>query len=201
MAGTLLRLRQVRKGDLSSDNLSASVIASAPSNAVTADDLEQAFLSQIRRLIWGDDFTHHWNDDFVAAGIATLESLTAGRFRTANCLSTDVVGNLVYITGNSIGGIDQVTKCDVTIFSSMPAIGIIVLKNNATTCLVQTFGDLSLSGLTPGKRYFVGSDSNISATPPVPAPSTQNFVQVVGVASDSTHLILNPSLDLVGIRG
>jgi len=116
---------------------------------------------------------------------------------TANCLATDVVGNCVYISADLVLGIIQVTKTDITTPLKVPARGLILSKSSPTVCRVAYYGAMDLSGiippLSPGRRYFVGADSNPNVVPPL-APAIR---QVVGVALDSSRLMIDPSFYLV----
>jgi hypothetical protein len=109
----------------------------------------------------------------------------------ADCLATDVVGNAVYVTAAKLGGRAQVTKVDITSYAAMPAIGVIVSKQTAVQCTVQWTGEVAgiYSGLTPGQTYFVGVDGLPSAS--IPSPSADHFVQRLGVATDSSVLLLS----------
>jgi hypothetical protein len=117
----------------------------------------------------------------------------------ANCLSTDSVGDLVYITGDSVGGIIQVSKVDITDYSKMPGVGVIISKSSSTDCIILRYGLLNVTGLTPGSIYFVDSNSRPTLIRPVASPGVKVFVQVIGVAMDSSRLLLNPSFNLTRV--
>jgi hypothetical protein len=53
------------------------------------------------------------------------------------------------------------------------------------------------TALTPGSRYFVGSDGRLTALPPTPAPSSSMFVQLMGVALNTDELLLNPHIPML----
>jgi len=75
---SLIRFRKIRKADDLDDTLDASEILGSPVSAVTEQDLQVAFLAQIRRIIFGDDYSKHWNDDFISQGIPSLVQLVGG---------------------------------------------------------------------------------------------------------------------------
>ena len=122
------------------------------------------------------------------------EQFARGRYFQADCFATDELGHFVYVTGVAIAGVRQVTKVDITTRATMPALGVIVRKPTSTTCLVQTFGEILASGLVPPARYYIGADSKITDTPPVPGVGSEVVVQVVGAALDSGAFLVSPQL-------
>lgn len=110
----------------------------------------------------------------------------------ADCQATDAVGEFVYVTSAAIMGIPQVSKCDITVAGKFPAIGLIVDKPSATTCIVQVLGEATISPATlvPGKAHFVGFDAKPTAVPPVPGVGF-SAIQPVGTALDTGILWLN----------
>jgi hypothetical protein len=116
---------------------------------------------------------------------------------SASCLSTDAVGSAVYISGDSIGGIPQVTTADPTDYTKMPAMGVILSKGTTTSCQVGYLGAISISGLTPNARYHVGLGGSVVQA----VPSNRPFiVLVLGQAIDSGRLMLNPSKTLLRLN-
>ena len=109
-------------------------------------------------------------------------------------MATDELGHFVFVTGDLVLGVRQVTKVDIATRATMPAIGVLVRKPTATTCLVQIFGEILASGLVPPARYYVGADSKITDTPPVPGVGLEAVVQVVGAALDSGTFLVSPQL-------
>lgn len=116
----------------------------------------------------------------------------------AGCQATDVVGDFVSIVSDSILGVMQVEKVDVTDLSTMPSVGVIEKKITATDCLVQVAGTFVTAGLTAGAPYVIGIDSQLSLTPPVPALTGLAVAQGVGSAISSTELLLG--FDLIRIK-
>jgi hypothetical protein len=103
------------------------------------------------------------------------------------------VGDFVYITGSPVLGFYQVAKADVADPLKVPAVGVIVEKSTATRCFVQTEGLFVTSSLAPHSRYWVGSDSKVSVSPPA-----SGAAQIIGIALSDTDLkllIQNQSLD------
>lgn len=192
MAKDLVRYREVRVADVQNDQASASAILSASSLSVTQEDFQSYVLSQIKRIIHGDN-SGIWKDDFLSQNILPLQDLSVGQLFQANCLSTDAVGTLVYITGPEISGLIQVTQVNPISLSKMPAFGVIVSKSSSTICLVQRFGVTTVfTGLTAGKVYYVGSNGSPSLTPPA-WPALQ---QIAGIAIDVATFVLSLSLHM-----
>ena len=203
MAETKVRYRVVRVADKTDDQKTASAILNALVSSITQEDLQEFLLSQVKRVIHGNN-AGTWRDDFEGAGILSLEDLTKLAFTEgfelpATCQATDQVGDLVHISGDSTGGLIQVTKVDITDYSKMPGVGAIVSKSSSTQCMILRYGILSVTGLVPGKTYFVDFDGTPTATRPVAGVGQKVFVQVIGVAMDSSRLMFNPSFNLTRV--
>src|SRR5512140_3126484 len=74
MTRQLIRYNAVRRADSLDDQLTAATIAARESSAVTQEDLQEALLSQVKRILVGDD-AGSWDQDFVAGGIRALKQL------------------------------------------------------------------------------------------------------------------------------
>jgi hypothetical protein len=118
----------------------------------------------------------------------------------ANCLDTDAVGDLVYVRGDSIAGLPQVARADIADFAKLPAIGVILSKAAPTDCMVIRRGIVDVDGVMSGRLYFVGDDGRPTATRPVAMGLGYVFVQIIGSALDSAHLMLNPELNMTKVR-
>ena len=70
----------------------------------------------------------------------------------AECLSSDVVGGMVYVRADRILDRYVVGTADPTDFSKMPAVAMIISKASSTLCEIQFRGEVTgvYSGLTPG---------------------------------------------------
>lgn len=116
------------------------------------------------------------------------------RERTSvNCDAGVAVGDLVYITGDAVGGRYQVARADAFDFSKMPVVGAIVGKTSSTQATVQWTGEIRgiYSSMTPGRLYFLSSAGTPSLVPPVPSGGNpQAHIQAVGVALTPTILML-----------
>ena len=135
-----------------------------------------------------------------------LNALSAPRATTlfvrnsirANCLTADAVGNCVYVTGDLISGLHQVTTCDPTDFAKMPAVGVIVSKDTDTLCTVLVLGEIEgLTGLSVRKVVFVGLDGKIASAPPPPPVGGFVFIQHLGSVTDGQRVLLNPNFHMI----
>ena len=72
---TRLRYEAVKVADLTDDQKTAAAILTALAASVTQEDLQEFFLSQVKRIIHGDN-PGNWYDNFVASGILSLQDLT-----------------------------------------------------------------------------------------------------------------------------
>lgn len=120
----------------------------------------------------------------------------------ATCLSTDVVGNCVYITGPSAGDVYQVSTADpLDGTNKMPAVGIIVLKPTPTdtTCQVQLWGEMVdvVSGLTPMKPLFVSSSGALSHIIATPGFGQKAYIQSMGVALSTDRMFVTPDFSII----
>lgn len=119
----------------------------------------------------------------------------------AICLVTDAIGHAVYVSGDKVAGLLQVTRADVDNPGKMPAIGLIVDKLGATDCLVQLEGEVTgiYSGLTPNQSLFVGTDGMLTHTRPARPGTGSRYVQVLAraLATDVLYLMLESPKVLV----
>lgn len=120
--------------------------------------------------------------------------------QAADCTAAEAVGDPVYISSAAVGDRWQVRTTDYTDFNKMPAVGVIIDKPTATTCVVQVGGEVSIyTGLTVGRKVFV-SISGIEQ-PPVSRPlSGVKYVQSLGVATGTTTVAMNVGSSMVRIR-
>lgn len=116
--------------------------------------------------------------------------LVAKRIK-AECLSSDAVGDCVYIRDAGIPDFYRVEKADPADVTKMPAVGIIIEKFSTTGCYVQVAGDLStFSGLTPNGLVYVGLDGRPTQEPHV------EYLQTLGYALDTDTVFLSFSAAL-----
>lgn len=121
----------------------------------------------------------------------------------AECLAADGVGSMVYITGPAAGGQYKVASCDPSDFAKMPAIGMIIHKIDATSCVVQFRGTVSAvyAGLTPGETLFVDDTGLLSDEPPAPTVTKPfMFAQSIGIALSDDTVGLDPDTTMTRQR-
>lgn len=120
--------------------------------------------------------------------LETIEIDVAGASFLADCLSTDSVGDGVYVSGPNVANRIQVEKVDITDSNKIPAIGIIESKITTTVCVVRHVGRLQVSGasFTPGRNVFF-TNSGLSST--IPAGAGE-YVQKAGQAIDTDEIFI-----------
>lgn len=74
MARQLIRYNSIRRADSLDDQLAAATIAARESTALTQEDLQEGVLSQLKRILVGDD-AGGWDADFLGDGIRPLKQL------------------------------------------------------------------------------------------------------------------------------
>ena len=72
---TLLRDRRVRVADDITDAQTPAQIELAIPSSVTEEDYQVYFLSRLREVIYGNDPSHHWYDNFEGNGTLPLTAL------------------------------------------------------------------------------------------------------------------------------
>ena len=112
----------------------------------------------------------------------------------AYCLSTDLLGDCVSISGAKTGNIYNVTKFDPTTESQNQAIAVITKKYSTTLCRIQFLGPMTgvYTSLTPGSSYWVDFDSQLTDVRPIPDPGAIFLLQQMGIALSTDELLINP---------
>lgn len=113
-------------------------------------------------------------------------------YAEAECAALDEVGDVVYISGDEVGGLLQVAKINIDVSPAQHSIGVIVLKMTSTRCFVQLGGELRgvYSGLTPGRRLFVDECSRLSHVVPNSPSVGVRLLQAMGTALTSNAVLL-----------
>lgn len=111
-----------------------------------------------------------------------------------DCLATDDVKDCVRITGPKVLNRYQVTKMDPTVSGEDQAVAVIIKKYSPTDCIMQFHGPLRdvYTGLTPGKRYWIGTDSRLTTAVGVPAVGGVFYLQFMGVATSDDEILIDP---------
>jgi len=196
---TLQRLSQVRKTANPDDTLDGDAIAAIEVTAADSEDFLKGQLSQLKRIIHGNDLGNWWDDIATIFGSdASLKSLLshaslAGKFN-CSCTAAESTGKVVYIAGPATGNIYKVRKADPFDGNKMPSFGVIISKDSPLSCKVQWTGEVSgiFSGLIPGRPYFVGVGGDITLTPMI----GEVYIQKVGLALSESTLLLIPDLNM-----
>ena len=117
---------------------------------------------------------------------------------TAVCPTSVSLGDVVYISGDKVGGMHQVDKVDITSFLKMPAIGIVIQKLTSTTAVIICSGEVAgvYGSLMPGKTYFADSNARLISTAPGSPSTGVQFVQAVAysLASDTLFVRIHKPL-------
>lgn len=74
MARQLIRYNAIRRADSLDDQLAAATIVAREASAITQEDLQEGVLSQLKRVLVGDD-AGSWDLDFVGSGMRALKQL------------------------------------------------------------------------------------------------------------------------------
>lgn len=113
----------------------------------------------------------------------------------AECLSTDLVGACVRITGAFSGGYYQVSTVDLTDWSGGIAVGMLVSKSDSTHGIVRVSGIVEgiYTSLTPGLNYVIGTDGQLVRPGPTPLVSQRLYIQTMGWAISTDRFLLVPS--------
>lgn len=77
MARQFIRYNAIRRADSVDDQLSAATVAAREASAITQEDLQEGLLSQLKRILVGDD-AGTWDTDFIAGGLRPLKQLDQG---------------------------------------------------------------------------------------------------------------------------
>jgi len=111
----------------------------------------------------------------------------------ADCLVTDVVGDVVRIRAAKVSNRFQVEKVDISTPGSPPAVAVIRKKYTATDCIIHFHGPLrnTYTGLTPGRIYLVGTDGRPAKAGDANYPvSGSDYFQQIGVATSDDELLV-----------
>ena len=193
----LVRYKEVRRADLLNDQKTAPQILQADPASITQEQFQEFILSQIKRIIHGNN-VGIWKTDFVAQGILSLQDIlltSLPQFFLADCLATDAIGDPVIVTGPSVLSFPQVTRVDIkTTGLTKPSVGVISEKSTPTRCKVITLGEFTYSPATlvPGKPYWAAYGGGLTDVIPTPDPAGKIACQVIGTAIDTGRLIVNP---------
>ena len=122
--------------------------------------------------------------------------------KLANCLSSDSVEDVVYVTGDDVSGRIQVSKVDIDDGAKMPGIGVIVSKSSSTECKVRVGGELVMIGtpFSPGNIVFASLSATLDTSAPSRPGSGTRLIQRMGIALADNKLVITPSTSIQEIQ-
>jgi hypothetical protein len=170
------------EGQTLSDSFRAEDTAAGSGAYLEMDDGSTAAVSAVDE---GRFRYNETNQQFeISENAGPYQSLVAGS-APYTCPVGVTVGDAVYISGS-----DAVSQANATDVSTSPALGFVRFKPTATTCIVQSYGDLSeFAGLIAGDTYYL--DDSAAGAITNTAPSTSGTtVQPVGFARNGTTLVI-----------
>ena len=126
--------------------------------------------------------------DFLQAQISTLISQTENLL-LFSCDGYLSVGDVVAQVG------DTVVLADAT-NANLQAIGMIVDKPTSTTAFVKNSGQISLSPLSPGEKYYLSETTPGAITSAEPTLSG-SFIQYLGFAKTSSVFVIQISNSVI----
>lgn len=142
------------------------------------------YLQTTGSVLWQRKTSSATSWEVVGGGSSAATTLVSATVYV--CPPTVVVGDLVYLDSADEVGLASADSPD-----TMPTLGAVHSKTDATHCLVQYNGDLGgFSGLTVDATYYV-SDSDPGKITDVPPSAAGSVLQVVGKARNTTTLILS----------
>ena len=120
--------------------------------------------------------------------------------RDAICLSSDLVGNVVYIAGPSVGGLMTVETADITSQSKMPAIGVVFSKSSDTRCKIHLFGDVDAPNVLATSDVWVSPTGKMTHIIPSNPPVNTIYIrQRLGTAPLDGLVLFRPTLSVTVI--
>jgi len=104
-------------------------------------------------------------------------------FQRVICQATDAVGDIAVTIGYS-GDLTVVRKMNIDAPTQSTVLGMIVQKIDDTNAIVQVGGEVRgvYTGLTPGRRLFVGTDGRLTHAVPIGTPVGVRLSQAAAIA-------------------
>lgn len=160
----------------------------------TSRQEDAAVIGQILKNVSGSMVITPASGTLIVNGIIVSSGGGGGGSNTfnASCTPAESIGDAVYVSGPGM-----VAQARANTILTTYVVGIIIAKPSATTCTVQvsdTFG--IYSGLTPGVTYFL-SDTTPGAITATAPTTTGTLVERVGVAIDSSTIVIMPDPTIV----
>lgn len=145
----------------------------------TDGKLDQSFYDLTENFTWTGDHTFN--------GTTTLGTLIGGGVAFAATASTTIAQLDPVYASSTVSGAYYKTQATTTVGTTAPVFDGFALTggSNGDTIYIQTEGVVSgFSGLTPGSKYYVDEDGNLST-------SAQSYAEVyVGKAVSATEILI-----------
>jgi hypothetical protein len=115
----------------------------------------------------------------------------------AQCPSSLLIGDVVYISGPKSGALYSVQKVNIdsAVFIEAVGVGIIIAKSSPTEATILLDGIVKglYNGMNPGKRLYVNTDGRLIEGPPTPLVSSgTRMIHRVGYVLDAGDLFFSP---------
>ena len=122
----------------------------------------------------------------------TVKKRAISQLFVADCASANIVGDIVRVSADAVGGVYQTSSLDINYGSVQLAFGIIIQKITSTRCIVQTGGEVVgvYTGLTPGGPLFINGSSRLTHTVPAHPAAGVRWSYFVAQALSSDALLL-----------
>jgi hypothetical protein len=114
-------------------------------------------------------------------------------FFRASCGTSVDVGDVVYLTGNIVGGLPEVDTVDIDASGENPGVGVVLKKRTSTICIIQVSGIIRnvYTGLTPGNLLFVAPGGSITGSIPSAPSAGRRAIQHVGSVLQTGEVLLD----------
>ena len=177
------------------DNLTPAEIQDFANTASNLESFLEFILSQIKQITGEKE----WSDPVITSLKDLVENRT---LISAKCLNTDSVGDCVYARPLSSDNNYKVSKVNPDNVSKMPAVGMIVYKEN-NNCKVQVSGVVKgiYGGMDIRKPLYVDKDGGLTQYLPPEIEGDRMFIQPMGMAISENSLVLSPSSFYARRRG
>jgi hypothetical protein len=194
MVKSLQRLSQIAKPDSFDDQKTASEIANSETVSENLSQFFEALLSQIKRIIHGND-PGNWFDDPISL-IGDVRWLVYKQ--DVACLASDSVGDWMCTRGDRVNGKWRVHKADPRDIDKMPAIGVLISKSTPTVGVMQIMGPCeSFTSLDYTKPLAWLGDSGLQYMPPIANSGGYVMAQKLGKPMANNIFWITGSLEMI----
>ncbi|PNX51468.1 MAG: hypothetical protein BV456_03130 [Thermoplasmata archaeon M8B2D] len=191
---SLQRLSQIAKPDSFDDQKTAIEIENSESASENLAQFFEALLSQIKRIIHGNDLGN-WYDDPISL-IGDVRWLVYKQ--DVACLSSDSIGDWMCIRGDRVNGKWRVQKADPRDIDKMPAVGVLISKATPTVGVIQLMGPCELfTSLDYTKPIAWLGDYGLQYTPPIANHGGYVMAQKIGKPMANNIFWINGTLEMI----